>query len=83
MSVYVTETREGMDNIADAIRTLAGVMASFSAAHHTNTLGNQRNMAAVIFADAVERFGDVHKKLDEKTRQELERWIQGLCKSKK
>ena len=47
---YVTETREGMDNIADAIRTLAAVMASLSAAAHTGTLGDQRNMAGVIYA---------------------------------
>lgn len=83
MAEYVTETREGMDNIADAVRTLAGVMASLSASCHTKTLGDQRNMAAVIFADAAERFGDVHKKLDERSRQELERWIAGLCKAKR
>jgi hypothetical protein len=60
---YVTETREGMDNIADAIRTLAGVMASVAAGTNTKTLGDQRNMAGVIYADAQERFGDVLKKL--------------------
>lgn len=32
---------------------------------HTDTLGNQRNMAGVIFADAQERFGDVFKKLEQ------------------
>jgi hypothetical protein len=82
MPEYVSETREGMDNIADAIRTLAGVMASIAAAAHTNTLGNQRNMAGVIFADATERFGDVLKKLDPKNRAELESYIAGLCKKK-
>jgi hypothetical protein len=80
---YVSETREGMDNIADAIRTLAGVVASVAAAAHTDTLGNQRNMAGVIFADAQQRFGDVLGKLDDKTRKELEAWIGGLCKSKR
>lgn len=83
MPEYVSETREGMDNIADAIRTLAGVMASIAAAAHTNTLGNQRNMAGVIFADATERFGDVLKKLDPKNRAELESYIAGLCKAKR
>jgi hypothetical protein len=83
MPEYVTETREGMDNIADAIRTLAGVMASVAAGMHTDTLGNQRNMAGVIYADAQERFGDILKKLDPKSRKDLETWLQGLCKSKR
>jgi hypothetical protein len=80
---YVTETREGMDNIADAIRTLAGVMASVAAGMHTDTLGNQRNMAGVIYTDAQERFSDVWRKMDEKSRVELEKWISGLCKGKR
>jgi hypothetical protein len=83
MPEYVSETREGMDNIADAIRTLAGVMASVAAGMHTTGGGNQRNMAGVIFADASERFGDVLKKLDDKGRKDLESWLSGLCKTKK
>jgi hypothetical protein len=83
MPEYVSETREGMDNIADAIRTLAGVVASVAAAAHTDTLGNQRNMAGVIYADAQQRFGDVMRKLDDKTQKELETWLAGLCKAKR
>jgi hypothetical protein len=83
VSAYESEAREGMDNIADAIRTLAGVMASCAAACHTDTLDNQRNMAGVIYADAQERFGDVLKKLDDKTRRELEAWLAGLCRTKR
>ena len=74
---------EAMNNIADAIRTLAGVMASIAASPHTNTLPNQRQMAGVIYQDALERFGDVLKKLDDKKRAELETWLDGLCKAKK
>ena len=80
---YVSETREGMDNIADSIRTLAGVMASVAAGQNTKTPGDQRNMAGVIFADAAERFADVMKKLDPRKREELERFIEGICKGKK
>jgi hypothetical protein len=80
---YVTETREGMDNIADAIRTLAGVMASIAAGSNTKTPGDQRNMAGVIYVDAQERFGDVMRKLDPKKRDELEAFIAGICKGKK
>ena len=83
VSDYESSAREGMDNIADSIRTLAGVMASLAAACHTDTLGNQRNMAGVIYADAQERFGDVMKKLDEKSRKELESWLAGLCRTKR
>jgi hypothetical protein len=78
-----SEVREGLENLADAVRTLAGVMASCAAAAHTDTLGNQRNMAGVIYADAQERFGDVMKKLDEKTQADLHKWLDGLCKSKR
>lgn len=83
VSEYVTETREGMDNIADAIRTLAGVLASVAAGQTTKTPGDQRNMAGVIFVDAQQRFSDVLKKLEPKKREELERFIDGICKSKR
>jgi hypothetical protein len=83
MPEYVSETREGMENIADSIRTLAGVMASVAAGANTHTPGDQRNMAGVIFADASQRFADVVKKLDPKKREELERFIDGICKGKR
>lgn len=58
-------------------------MASIAAGMHTDTLGNQRNMAGVIYADAQERFGDVLKKLDPKSQKDLESWLAGLCKTKR
>lgn len=82
VSEYVTETREGMDNIADAVRTLAGVFASVAAGANTRTPADQRNMAMVIFEDAKERFADVHRKLDPQQRQQLEQWLSGLVKGK-
>jgi hypothetical protein len=83
MPEYVSETREGMDNIADALRTLAGVMASVAAGMNTDTVGDQRNMAGVIYSDANERFGDVLKKLDPKSQVALETWITGLVMGKR
>jgi hypothetical protein len=83
MPEFVSETREGMDNIADAIRTLAGCVASIAAAAHTNNPGDQRNMAMVIYEDAVARFGDVHRKADPATLKQLESWIDGLCQKKR
>ena len=78
-----SEVRAGFDNLADAVRTLAGTMASLAAAPHTDTLGNQRNMAGVIYADAQARFSDVLRKLDDKTQKDLESWLAGLCKSRR
>lgn len=72
-----------MDNIADAVRTLAAVMASVAAGMHTGTPGDQRNMAGVIYADASERFGDVLKKLNPDTQKKLESWLDGLCRGKR
>jgi hypothetical protein len=83
MPEFVSETREGMDNIADAIRTLAGTFASVAAAAHTQNPGDQRNMAMVIYTDAQERFGDVHRKVDPEKLKQLEAWIDGLCGVKK
>lgn len=74
---------EAINNLADAVRTVGGVMASVAAGMNTETVGDQRNMAGVIFADASERFGDLLKKLDPKQRQQLEGWIDGLCKGKR
>jgi hypothetical protein len=80
---YVSETREGMDNIADAIRTLAAVFASLAASAHTNNPGDQRNLAMVIFEDATARFEDVHRKVDPNTIKQLETWIDCFCKAKR
>jgi hypothetical protein len=78
-----SEVREGLDNLADSVRTLAAVMASCAAGINTDTPGYQRQMAGVIFQDAQERFGDVLRKLDEKTQADLHKWLDGLCKSKR
>lgn len=83
MPEYESAVADAMNNIADAVRTLAGVMAACAAGAHTQNLGDQRNMAGVFFTDAQERFGDVLKKLDPKQRQALEAYIAGLCKAKR
>ena len=83
VSEFESDVRQGMDNIADAVRTLAGVFASLAAGQHTTGGSNQRDMASVIYADAQERFGDVVKKLDPKLRKHLETYIDGLCKGRR
>ena len=83
VSEIASEVREGLDNLADAVRTFAGVMASCAAGMNTESPGYQRQMAGVIYQDAQERFGDVLKKLDEKTQADLSKWLDGLCRGKR
>ena len=79
---YVSQTREGMDNIADAIRTLAGAFCSIAAGAHSDTDGRQREMAAVFYRDSQARFADIIRKMDPKLEQELTDYINGICKGK-
>lgn len=81
MSV-VSELREGMDNIADAGRSIAGALCQIAAGLNTNTPGDQRNFAAVLYEDARTRFPDVHRKLDPKMEGELQAYIATLCKGR-
>ena len=83
MSEYESAVAEAGSNLADALRTLAGVMASVAAGMNTETPGDQRNMAMVIFEDAKERFADVHRKIDPKELKKLEAFIDNICKAKK
>ena len=77
---YVSQTRE--DNIADAIRTLAGAFCSIAAGAHSDTHGRQREMAAVFYRDSQARFADIIRKMDPKLEQELTDYINGICKGK-
>lgn len=83
MTEFEHGVADAINNLADAVRTVAGVFASCAASAQTQNPYDQRQMASVIFSDAQERFGDVLKKLDKKTRDELERWIDGLCRGKR
>ena len=82
MSV-VSEIREGLDNVADALLTVASAICQASAASHSRDYGDQRNMAGVFYADAISRFGDVMGKMNEQQRVELNSFIEGLCRGKK
>ena len=77
---YASEVAEAMHRLADVGELLAGGLFAIAAAAHTDTLGNQRNMAAVFHSDALSRYGDIWKKLDEKQRQDLEKFISSVCK---
>ena len=83
MSEYEASVANAINNFADAIRTLAGCVASAAAGMHTETPYDQRQIAAVIFTDAQERFSDPLKRLNKRQRTELAAWIDGLCKKAK
>ena len=78
-----SEVRAGLDNLADAVRTHAAVMASLAAVEHSRDYGDQRNMAMVIFEDARQLFQELHDRIDPKRKQELDSYIEGLCKGKR
>ena len=87
VSEYSSEVAEAMHRLADAANRvgdvgelIAGGLFAIAAGCHTDTLGNQRNMAAVFHSDALNRYGDIWKKLDEKQRQDLEKFISSVCK---
>lgn len=80
---YASEVAEAMNRLADVGELIAGGLFAIAAGCHTDTLGNQRNMAAVFSSDAASRYGDIWKKLDERQRQDLERFIANICKAKR
>ena len=78
-----SEAAEAIHRLCDVAEQIAGGLFAIAAGRHTDTLGNQRNMAAVFASDAANRYGDVWKKLDERQRQDLERFIANICKAKR
>ena len=57
-----SQIAEGLHDLADAVRTLAGVAAWSAAAEHSDTHGRQNEMAAVILKFGMEGF--FHAKID-------------------
>lgn len=83
MSEYESGVANAMNNVADAVRTLAAVFASVAASAHTHNAYDQSQVAAAIFEQAQGRFGDVLTKMTKRKRAELEAFIDGLCKKAK
>lgn len=82
MSEYGSEVANAMDNLADAIRTLAASICTVAAGAHTENPYDQRQMGAVFFEDAKTRFPDVLKKVNKRQREAMDRYISGLVKPK-
>ena len=82
-TAVASEIAEALHRVADTFELVAGGLFAIAAGANTDAPDKQRNMAAVFQADSLSRYGDVWKKLDEKQRRELERFIDGICKGKK
>ena len=83
MPDYASEVAGAIHRLADVGELIAGGLFAIAAGQHTKHQGDQRDMAAVFWTDAASRYGDVWKKLDERQRQDLERFISGICKGKR
>jgi hypothetical protein len=80
---YVSEVAQSIERLADMVELVADGLFAIAAGCHTDTLGNQRNMTAVFKSDALERYGDVLKKLTPDQAKQLESFVDGLCKGKR
>jgi hypothetical protein len=78
-----TELREGMENVADALRTLAGAVCTVAAKEHSGTKGEQREFAAVLYSHCESRFGDVLRKLEPRQVEAMTNFIDEMCKGKR
>jgi len=89
-AVSESDMREGLEKLADAyglvakaIETHAAVLASCAAAAHSKDYPGQRDMAEVIFADALTRFEELLNRAGPERQKRLDEWINGLCKGKR
>ena len=82
-TAVASEIAEAIQRLGDVGELIAGGLFAIAAGMNTDAPDKQRNMAAVFERDSRDRYGDVWKKLDEKQRRELERFIDGICKGKK
>lgn len=70
-----SEIADALNRTAEAFETFAGIAAYIAAAEHTETAGEQRQLAAVMYQTAVLKFGGVKydgKVIDEATIAELD-----------
>ena len=71
----VSEIAAAFRYAGDNFATLAGIMAYVAAAEHTETAGEQRQLAAVMFHTAAKQFGGVKydgQQIDQATIDELD-----------
>lgn len=72
---YESEAADAIHRLADAIETMAGVMAWGAAAEHSDCHGRQKEMASVIYHICRQRFATTKidgVKVDKATQDELD-----------
>jgi hypothetical protein len=79
MSV-VSRIEEALDRQTDATYALLGGLCQIAAGMHTTTLGDQRNMAAVFFADASNHFRELEGRVSREDAERLRNFVDGICK---
>ena len=70
-----SEIAGALDRVSDSFLTFAGIAAYIAAAEHTETAGEQRQLAAVMFHTARQKFGGVKydgQHIDQATIEELD-----------
>lgn len=70
-----SEIAGGLSQAGESFLTLAGIMAYIAAAEHSETAGEQRQLAAVMFHTAKLKFGGVKydgQRIDQATIEDLD-----------
>ena len=75
-----SEVVDALHAIADGLFTVAGSVAYLAAAEHTDTAGEQRQLAAVITQTAKLRFGGIKYDGQRITEAEVDQLDKMLCK---
>lgn len=84
MPEVASEIADALNRNADELAAIAGSLAYIGAANHAKTAGEQRQLAAVIYCTAKQRFGGVKYDglpIDRATIEELDAmWLKMLGK---
>ena len=83
MAAYESEVAEAIKHLGDAIMTHARVTAILAAGAHSDSDYRQREMGGVFFEDAKGEFADILRKVGKAKREQMHRYIDGLCRGKK
>lgn len=75
VSEIASEIGDRLQAVSESFLTCAGIFAYIAAAEHSSTAGEQRQLAAVMFHTARQRFGGVKfdgARIDQQTIDELD-----------
>lgn len=82
MAEIASEIADALNRLADEVACVAGSLAYLAAAKHSGTSGEQRQLAAVAYCTAKQRFGGIKYdgvKIDQATIEQLDlMWLKML-----